>query len=112
MDNDYKLSYVFNFEAHKNWIRDIAFNPNKSNEGYVFATGSEDQSCKIWKFANNNEYCHEYQEINFESPVWKLSWNYTGHLLSIGYTTERKNMISIFSEDSEGSWVMVKSLNN
>ena len=94
-----KLSLIHRFQAHKTWIRDLAFSPQINSLWQVFVTASEDKTCKIWKFRkDNNEFYHEFNEIKFESPVWRVSWNFTGNLLSVGFTSvDRKNMVAIYS---------------
>lgn len=46
---------IHKFEAHKNWIRDISLCPHQNLLYFTLSTASEDKTCKIWKFKNDNK---------------------------------------------------------
>ena len=101
-------------EAHKEWIRDISWNPSILGSIDQIATASEDHTVKIWRFnrfSANDEVREEKNPENYEEMdcfggcIWRCSWNSYGTMLAASYTNDRgNNMVHIIKENDEGKW--------
>lgn len=90
--------------CHSGWIRDVSWSPASFLNHALIATGSEDNSCKIWRIdLDKNE--HSSQTLELTSPVWRVKWNFVGNLLAVGYTSnEGANAVTIYAQGDDGVW--------
>ncbi|EGR31836.1 WD repeat protein, partial [Ichthyophthirius multifiliis] len=83
---------------HGDWIRDIAWSPDSSNQYDIIASCSEDSIVIISKLQwdqNNRQYVNIENRIidfvKFDGPTWRLNWNFDGSMLSISTAIQNNN---------------------
>ena len=110
--NPEKLYEIKN--AHNDFIRDIGWSYDVSKNYSLLATCSEDGSVKIWNvYLEEKEKKHNFQEINKQNPVWKVSWNFMGNLLAISFAdSHEKGCIEVYKQNENNfEWVCDSNLN-
>ena len=94
--------------SHDDWIRDVAWCNNIGLLHDTIASCSEDQKVKIWRKEDPNKDEWTSKEINFEYPVWKVSWSQVGNMLA---ASGGDNQVTILKENSSGEWEVVSKVN-
>lgn len=84
----------------------------------MVASCSEDGSCKVWtsvQSVSGSEAKKQLQwqlkqEIRFEPnvPLWKVSWSQVGNMLAV---SGGDNQVRIMSENANGDWVQIQTVN-
>jgi len=86
--------------GHSDWVRDVAWAPNIGLPYDTIATGSQDQSVIIYTCEQDKWV--ESSKLNFDSVVWRVSWNLTGDILAV---TTADNKVTLFKQDADQKWV-------
>ena len=73
-------NYVQYFEGHESDINAVTFFPN----GYVFATGSDDATCRLFDIRADQEI-GMYSHDNIICGVTSVAFSKSGRLLMAGY---------------------------
>ena len=74
-------------KQHGTSIYAASFSPNNGNDGYIFATGSEDKRIRLWKTQtnNNDELLPDNPSLDgHNDSVWILSFSKDGQNLASG----------------------------
>ncbi len=57
---------------------------------------------------------HEVTSVGgspFSSPIWRISWNFSGNLLAVGFTTvEGVNTVQVFTETEKDKWDVISDI--
>jgi len=64
--------------AHKNWVKHLAFN----SEGTLLASGSSDNSAKLWELTTDNEFKEKQQFIDHTKKVSAVAFSPDDSLLA------------------------------
>jgi protein transport protein SEC13 len=80
-------------DAHRDWVRDVAFSPDSSSRWLVLASASEDKTVVVRRVlrdaaeaaaARHGQAPLEWERsppITFDAAVWRLSWSPDGTML-------------------------------
>lgn len=74
---------ISNALVHSDWVRDVAWAPVLLPKHNMVASCSEDRTVLIWKQTEENGEWKATLLNTFDSPVWRVSWSVTGHLLAV-----------------------------
>lgn len=92
--------------SHSDWVRDVAWAPSILPNVNVVASCSEDQTVLIW---TQNGRTAEWQPTllhTFDSPVWRVSWSVTGHMLAV---SSGDNEVTLWKAGIDGVWQQMDS---
>lgn len=93
--------------SHSDWVRDVAWAPSILPNVNVVASCSEDGTVLVW---NQNGRQGEWKPTllhAFESPVWRVSWSVTGHILAV---SSGDNDVSLWKASIDGTWHQMETL--
>ncbi|KAG9253721.1 nuclear pore complex, component sec13 [Emericellopsis atlantica] len=102
-------TYVQEGEAlagHGDWVRDVAWSPTVLQRSYI-ASASQDKTVRIWTAEQGGGGQWESKVLNFEAPVWRVSWSLSGNVLAV---SGADNKVSLWKENLRGEWELVKSI--
>lgn len=87
--------------VHTDWVRDVAWGPNLVPNVNLVASCSEDRNVIVWK--QDGEYAEWKPTLlnTFESPVWRVSWSATGHMLAVSCGDDD---VSLWKLGIDGVW--------
>ncbi|KAF8820039.1 WD domain, G-beta repeat-containing protein [Cardiosporidium cionae] len=109
--NEWKEMYQMMDHPHTEWVRDVAWRPNIGLTSQTIASCSEDFSVILWSQDNNdpnNQQWRNIQSIQFDAPVWRVSWSITGTVLAVA---SGDSSISLFKENLDGGmWEKITQL--
>merc|ERR1712174_122403 len=86
---------------HTDWVRDVAWAPNKIGEESLLASCSEDGSVIIWRKKSNEKMWNSTLLPRFDNPVWRLIWTVTGNVLAI---SSGEGDVTLWKQKLDGSW--------
>eukprot|EP00980_Cylindrotheca_fusiformis_P019073 scaffold6433_cov125-Cylindrotheca_fusiformis.AAC.15 len=86
---------------HSDWVRDVAWAPSILPNVNVVASCSEDRTVLIWTQNGQHEEWKAILLHTFDSPVWKVSWSVTGHMLAV---SSGDNDVSLWKAGIDGTW--------
>ncbi|KAK5114930.1 hypothetical protein LTR62_002089 [Meristemomyces frigidus] len=96
--------------GHKDWVRDVAWSPTPLSKQYI-ASASQDHTVRIWTLVSGKELSDpsawESVELNFEVPVWRVSWSMAGNVLAV---SGGDNRVSLWKEKLKAGWECVKTI--
>lgn len=98
LENDKEIQ---RFRDHKSVIRDVSIAPDNIFNLLTFASCGDNLVFIYWK--KNKEFMK--QKIEFDEPVYSLSWSRSGFSLSVGYG---KNKFKCYEPGKEGTYVEVE----
>ena len=102
--------------AHDGFVRDVSWSSSSTLGYHLLATAGEDRCVKLWKVylergAQGGLARHEELLLvagAFPSPVWKVSWNFSGNLLAAAFTnSDGVNVVQVFSEVEKDKWEVI-----
>ncbi|KAF8822337.1 WD domain, G-beta repeat-containing protein [Cardiosporidium cionae] len=109
--NEWKEAYQMMDHPHTEWVRDVAWRPNIGLTSQTIASCSEDFSVILWSQDSsdpNRQQWRNIQSIQFDAPVWRVSWSVTGTVLAVA---SGDSSISLFKENIDGGkWEKVTQL--
>eukprot|EP00521_Asterionellopsis_glacialis_P007966 CAMPEP_0195281164 /NCGR_PEP_ID=MMETSP0707-20130614/597_1 /TAXON_ID=33640 /ORGANISM="Asterionellopsis glacialis, Strain CCMP134" /LENGTH=347 /DNA_ID=CAMNT_0040340023 /DNA_START=106 /DNA_END=1149 /DNA_ORIENTATION=- len=91
--------------SHTDWVRDVAWAPCILPNVNVVASCSEDRRVIIW--TQTNGAGQEWKPTllhTFDSPVWRLSWSVTGHMLAV---SSGDNDVTLWKSGLDGVWTQM-----
>lgn len=91
------------WDAHTDWVRDVAWAPSIGLPKWYIASCSQDKKVIIW---TNNEgpNGHEWESKvlqDFNDIVWHVSWSVIGNILAV---SSGENRITLWREDMNGDF--------
>lgn len=92
---------------HSDWVRDVAWAPNTAMPFNIIASCSEDRTVKLWRQSKNLEPWEVNATLEFEAPVWRVSWSVTGNVLAV--STGDHN-VTLWKQSVDESWVQVTTV--
>lgn len=92
--------------GHADWVRDVAWSPTVLQRSYI-ASASQDKTVRIWTSDAASPGVWESKVLNFEAPVWRVSWSLSGNVLAV---SGADNKVSLWKENLRGEWECVKSI--
>ena len=95
--------------SHTDWVRDVAWAPSILPNVNVVASCSEDQTVLIWTQNGRNAEWKPTLLNTFDSPVWRVSWSVTGHMLAV---SSGDNEVSLWKVGIDGVWQQMDSFDN
>lgn len=93
--------------SHADWVRDVAWAPVLVPNHNMVASCSEDCTVLVWKQSEENGPWKPTLLHTFESPVWRVSWSVTGHLLAV---SSGDSDVSLWKAGLDGNWSQVSSV--
>ena len=102
-------------DAHESYIRDISWSNNGYNNNLTLASGGEDKVLKIWRieYKDGGYKAECVWKKEFDSPIWKVSFNYSGNLLAVAYTNSQDiNTVEIYAEKEKNKWEQISQTKN
>lgn len=91
-------------DCHSDWVRDVAWAPNTGMMCNTIASCSENGYVYIHAQAKAGGPWNEVFKRKYDTPVWRVSWSVTGHLLAV---SAGDNDVTLWKEDIDGKWVTV-----
>lgn len=92
--------------GHTDWVRDVAWSPTVLQKSYI-ASASQDKTVRIWTSDPANPGQWNSKVLNFEAPVWRVSWSLSGNVLAV---SGGDNKVTLWKENLRGEWDIVKTL--
>ncbi|TFA98136.1 hypothetical protein CCMA1212_010132 [Trichoderma ghanense] len=92
--------------GHSDWVRDVAWSPTVLQKSYI-ASASQDKTVRIWTSDQPSGGQWASKVLNFEAPVWRVSWSLSGNVLAVSCAD---NKVSLWQENLRGEWECVKSI--
>lgn len=92
--------------GHSDWVRDVAWSPTVLQKSYI-ASASQDKTVRIWTSDQSSGGQWASKVLNFEAPVWRVSWSLSGNVLAVSCAD---NKVSLWQENLRGEWELVKSI--
>ena len=93
--------------SHADWVRDVAWAPSILPNVNVVASCSEDRTVLIWTQNGRNEEWKASLLHTFDSPVWRVSWSVTGHMLAV---SSGDNDVTLWKAGIDGTWTQMDSV--
>jgi len=93
--------------SHSDWVRDVAWAPSLVPNVNIVASCSEDRTVLIWTQNGQNEEWKAILLHTFDSPVWRVSWSVTGHMLAV---SSGDNDVSIWKAGVDGAWSQMSTV--
>jgi protein transport protein SEC13 len=93
--------------THNDWVRDVAWAPSILPNVNVVASCSEDRTVLIWTQNGRNEEWKATLLNTFDSPVWRVSWSVTGHMLAV---SSGDNDVTLWKAGIDGTWTQMESV--
>mmetsp|Transcript_606 Transcript_606/g.858 ORF Transcript_606/g.858 Transcript_606/m.858 type:complete len:344 (+) Transcript_606:139-1170(+) len=90
---------------HSDWVRDVAWAPCILPNVNIVASCSEDRRVIIW--TQKSDTSEEWKPTllhTFDSPVWRLSWSVTGHMLAV---SSGDNDVTLWKSGLDGVWTQM-----
>jgi protein transport protein SEC13 len=87
--------------SHSDWVRDVAWAPSLLPNVNLVASCSEDRTVIIWR---QDGYHAEWKPTllhTFDSPVWRVSWSVTGHMLAV---SSGDNDVTLWKAGIDSVW--------
>ena len=92
--------------GHTDWVRDVAWSPTVLHKSYI-ASASQDKTVRIWTSEPASGGQWESKVLNFEAPVWRVSWSLSGNVLAV---SAADNKVTLWKENLRGEWETFKSI--
>lgn len=92
--------------GHTDWVRDVAWSPTVLHKSYI-ASASQDKTVRIWTSEPSAAGQWESKVLNFEAPVWRVSWSLSGNVLAV---SSADNKVTLWKENLRGEWETFKSI--
>ncbi|KAL6792404.1 nuclear pore complex, component sec13 [Trichoderma sp. SZMC 28013] len=92
--------------GHSDWVRDVAWSPTVLQKSYI-ASASQDKTVRIWTSDQSSGGQWASKVLNFDAPVWRVSWSLSGNVLAV---SSADNKVSLWQENLRGEWECVKSI--
>jgi protein transport protein SEC13 len=93
--------------SHSDWVRDVAWAPSILPNVNVVASCSEDRTVLIWTQNGRGEEWKATLLHTFDSPVWRVSWSVTGHMLAV---SSGDNDVTLWKAGIDGTWTQMESV--
>ncbi|KAH8583400.1 uncharacterized protein ELE39_000168 [Cryptosporidium sp. chipmunk genotype I] len=93
--------------AHSEWVRDVAWRPSVDLLAETIASCGDDKIVVIWTQDADGQGWHSSQVLNFNEPVWRVSWSVTGTVLA---ASSGEDVVTLFRENSEGKWEVLTNI--
>lgn len=93
--------------SHSDWVRDVAWAPSLLPNVNMVASCSEDKTVLIWNQNGKNAEWKPTLLHTFDSPVWRVSWSVTGHILAV---SSGDNDVTLWKAGIDGAWKQMESL--
>jgi len=93
--------------SHSDWVRDVAWAPSILPNVNVVASCSEDRTVLIWTQNGRHAEWKPTLLHTFDSPVWRVSWSLTGHILAV---SSGDNEVSLWKASIDGKWHQMEIL--
>lgn len=71
------------------------------------ASASQDKTVRIWTSDPSNPGQWNSKVLNFDAPVWRVSWSLSGNVLAV---SGGDNKVTLWKENLRGEWDIVKTL--
>ena len=84
----------------------MAWSPTVLQKSYI-ASASQDKTVRIWTSDQASGGQWASKVLNFEAPVWRVSWSLSGNVLAVSCAD---NKVSLWQENLRGEWECVKSI--
>lgn len=97
-------------DAHQSGVRDISWSSNGFISSLILASGGDDKKAKIFKVEFKQEpnqplAITEAWTKSYESPVWKVGFNFSGNLLAVSYSNAQDvTVVEVLSEKDRNKW--------
>ena len=95
--------------SHSDWVRDVAWAPPILPGVNTVASCSEDGTVLVWTQQGKDAEWKPVLLNSFDSPVWKLSWSVTGHMLAV---SSGDGDVSLWKAGLDGSWSKVGAVDD
>ncbi len=95
--------------SHSDWVRDVAWAPSILPNVNVVASCSEDKTVLIWTQNGRGQEWKPTLLRTFDSPVWRVSWSVTGHMLAV---SSGDNDVSIWKAGLDGTWTQMGTIDD
>ncbi|EEA07629.1 uncharacterized protein CMU_005520 [Cryptosporidium muris RN66] len=95
--------------AHTEWVRDVAWRPCVGLLTDTIVSCGDDKTAVIWTQDADVQGWRSMQVLNFNSPVWRVSWSVTGTILAI---SSGEDIVTLFKENSDGHWEVLTKISN
>lgn len=92
--------------GHSDWVRDVAWSPTVLQKSYI-ASASQDKTVRIWTSDSSATGQWSCKVLNFDAPVWRVSWSLSGNVLAV---SGGDNRVSLWKENLRGEWECVKNI--
>ncbi|VUC27499.1 unnamed protein product [Clonostachys rosea] len=92
--------------GHSDWVRDVAWSPTVLHKSYI-ASASQDKTVRIWTSEPNTIGQWESKVLNFDAPVWRVSWSLSGNVLAV---SGADNKVTLWKENLRGEWETFKTI--
>lgn len=92
--------------GHSDWVRDVAWSPTVLQKSYI-ASASQDKTVRIWTSDPASPGQWNSKVLNFDAPVWRVSWSLSGNVLAV---SGGDNKVTLWKENLRGDWDIVKTL--
>lgn len=92
--------------SHSDWVRDVAWAPSILPNVNVVASCSEDRRVIIWTQNGRDAEWKPNLLHTFDSPVWRLSWSVTGHILAV---SSGDSDVTLWKSGLDGVWTQMET---
>jgi protein transport protein SEC13 len=93
--------------CHSDWVRDVAWAPCILPNVNVVASCSEDRTVLVWTQNGQNEEWKATLLHTFDSPVWRVSWSVTGHMLAV---SSGDSNVTLWKAGIDGTWSQMETV--
>ncbi|XP_064464656.1 protein SEC13 homolog [Ornithodoros turicata] len=100
---DNKWTEEQKLEAHRDWVRDVAWAPSPGLSKSIIASCSQDKRVIIWTSDDCATWSHQVL-ATFDDVIWHVSWSVTGNILAI---SGGNNKVTLWRETLGGKWMCI-----
>ena len=117
--DNFKLLHKIS-KAHIPYVRCLSFSRAQNEQTLLLASGGEDGKVFISELKYSTEKQSDVQINKIElkdqisyGPIWQVSWNFNGRLLSAGCAGQKgEHIVQIFHETEQSQWSLYNTLSN
>jgi protein transport protein SEC13 len=93
--------------GHSDWVRDVSWSPTVLQKSYI-ASASQDSSVRIWTSGTTSPGHWHSHVIQFQAPVWRVSWSLSGNVLAVS----GGDNVTLWKETLRGDWECIQTIDD
>eukprot|EP01105_Mastigella_eilhardi_P010626 TRINITY_DN2476_c0_g1_i3.p1 TRINITY_DN2476_c0_g1~~TRINITY_DN2476_c0_g1_i3.p1 ORF type:complete len:303 (-),score=73.94 TRINITY_DN2476_c0_g1_i3:150-1058(-) len=103
-DAEHRFVEQATLDAHRDWVRDVAWAPSIGMPYSCIASCSQDGVVIVWTQDASAATWAQKELTKFAEPVWHVSWSITGNVLAV---SSGQNKVTLWKESPDNEWKQI-----